>query len=100
MIMAKATATTPPVRKAKKKGYPHTHKNRVVIAPSPKKAACPRLTCPVYPARMFQLWAKEIYKKMRIIKLMRSFLFVNNGTRARRMAIPILKKRFFRKADK
>jgi hypothetical protein len=66
-----------------------------VIAPNPKKAACPKLTCPVYPARIFQLWAKQIYKKIRTIKLMRSFLFVNNGTRARKMVIPILKKRNF-----
>jgi hypothetical protein len=68
----------------------------VVIAPSPKKAACPKLTCPVYPARIFQLWAKQIYKKMRTMILMISFLFVNKGTRARRMAIPKPKKIFFR----
>jgi hypothetical protein len=95
MIRAKTTATTPPMRKAKKNGNPNTHKKRVVIAPNPKKAACPKLTCPAYPARIFQLWAKQIYKKIRIMILMRSFLFVNNGTKVRKRAIPKLRKRTF-----
>jgi hypothetical protein len=95
MIRASTTAETPPVRKAKKNGVPHTHKTLVVIAPNPKKAACPKLTCPAYPARTFQLWARQTYKKIRIIKLMRSFLFVNSGTRARKMTIAKFKKSVF-----
>ncbi len=83
MIRAKIAATTPAVRKLSINGVPHPHKNRVVIAPIPKKAACPKLICPVKPARIFQLWDSVINKKIKISKLIKSFLLVNRGIRAR-----------------
>ena len=65
MIMAKATAASPPTMRATMKGRPLNHSVRVTRAPIPKKAACPRLVCPANPPSMFQLCPMAMPRQMR-----------------------------------